>query len=250
MGPGYFLTEKDSTYANELEAELSSVSFSAGSEGSVITGCILGNIHIYANDIIVNYCKTSGIASSGCSNVSILQNYVGGRITGSVFNSLITNNIVWGSINCYPAYGSLVISNNIVVSGVINCRNSIIQNNIICSDYDPGIYENTGNNIKNNILAVAGTDADGNLYNINMSYVFVDYEGTRDYSTDGKWQLKTGSPAIGAGVGGADCGVFGGNTPYILSGLPNLPRIYEASMPGGVNIEDGLPVTIKVLSGK
>jgi hypothetical protein len=45
-------------------------------------------------------------------------------------------------------------------------------------------------------------------------------------STDGQWQLKVGSPAIGAGEGGTDIGMFGGEYPYVLSGLPPIPAIY------------------------
>ncbi|MCK4754754.1 MAG: right-handed parallel beta-helix repeat-containing protein, partial [Calditrichia bacterium] len=61
--------------------------------------------------------------------------------------------------------------------------------------------------------------------------------------------LKNGSPAIGAGSGGTDCGAFGGLSPYILSGIPNLPHIYEADVPASASSESGLQVTIKVKSG-
>jgi len=75
-----------------------------------------------------------------------------------------------------------------------------------------------------------------------MTTVFV---GSTGQSTDGQWQLKEGSPAIGAGLSGEDCGMFGGNTPYHLSGLPNIPSIYKLSMPSTSN-GNTLPVTISV----
>jgi hypothetical protein len=67
-------------------------------------------------------------------------------------------------------------------------------------------------------------------------------------STDGQWQLKPGSPAIGAGVGGVDCGMFGGDSPYVLSGIPSIPTIYffNAPLEGG----NQLPVQIKIKSNK
>jgi hypothetical protein len=68
-------------------------------------------------------------------------------------------------------------------------------------------------------------------------------------STDGQWQLKTGSPAIGAGLSGEDCGIFGGNTPYHLSGLPATPSIYLLSSPAASN-GPTLPVTISVKTNK
>jgi len=67
-------------------------------------------------------------------------------------------------------------------------------------------------------------------------------------STDGKWQLKAGSPAIGAGVGGIDCGAFGGLGPYILSGLPTGPVIYQLNVSSHSVTGNKLPVTIKVKS--
>lgn len=109
---------------------------------------------------------------------------------------------------------------------------------------------NTGNTISNNILAADGTDANGNQYNVDMATVFADFDGSLEYSTDAKWQLKAGSPAIGAGTGGEDCGAFGGVTPYVLSGIPALPHIYDATIPSTASSQEGLPVTIKVKSGE
>ena len=54
-----------------------------------------------------------------------------------------------------------------------------------------------------------------------MSSVFL-YTG----STDGQYQLKAGSPAIGAGNGGVNCGAYGGPNPYVLSGLPPVPATW------------------------
>jgi hypothetical protein len=59
-------------------------------------------------------------------------------------------------------------------------------------------------------------------------------------SLDGKYQLAVSSPAIGGGVdiGGVkpDCGAFGGNNPYQLSGIPAIPSIYSFSFPNGNSV--------------
>jgi hypothetical protein len=57
--------------------------------------------------------------------------------------------------------------------------------------------------------------------------------------------LSENSPAKGAGSNGTDIGPFGGPDPYRLSGLPNLPNIYELSS-GGLVTGDELPVQIKI----
>jgi hypothetical protein len=67
-------------------------------------------------------------------------------------------------------------------------------------------------------------------------------------SNDGIFQLKAGSPAIGAGVGGVDMGLFGGSDPYVLSGLPAIPAIWFISAPSSGSGASGLQVQIKAKS--
>jgi hypothetical protein len=262
IGPGYFLSENDSTQANGLEAKLNGeIRFNAGSEGSVITGSTIDSYYLYisVDNISIARCNVYRIYINGdVDNILILQNYVDfietSNNNGKITNSVISNNIVNYQIKFGSTSGPLQITNNVVfytssVYQPIDVYNSSITNNIICHP-NYSIIENTGNTITNNILAVDGTNAGGNQYNVPMANVFVDYNSTQGYSTDGKWQLKNGSPALGAGVNGIDCGVFGGVKPYVLSGLPNLPHIYEATIPATANSGDGLSVTIKVKSGQ
>ena len=76
-----------------------------------------------------------------------------------------------------------------------------------------------------------------------MSDVFV---GTG--STDGKWQLKPNSPAKGTASDGGDPGMFGGSEPYVLSGMTEIPAIYYFQAPTEGNIQNNLPIHIKVKS--
>jgi len=46
-------------------------------------------------------------------------------------------------------------------------------------------------------------------------------------SADSLLRLAQNSPAFGTGFNGADIGMFGGSDPYILSGIPPFPWIYE-----------------------
>ena len=39
---------------------------------------------------------------------------------------------------------------------------------------------------------------------------------------------------------------FGGSSPYILSGLPNVPHIYEIIAPTSASAASGLEVTVKI----
>ncbi len=256
IGPGYFLTDNDSTQAFGIAATFKSdINFNAGSAGSIITGCIIKNyVNLYVNDISIIRCNVQYVAGkSDINNLLILQNCFNSVFNSynDVTNSVISNNIVTGSITFSAGSGNLQIVNNVCTYSygyAINVYNASIANNISTSTY--GVTVNTGNAINNNIFAGAGTNANGNQYNVAMANVFVDFSGSLNYSDDAKWKLKTGSPAIGAGVSGIDCGVFGGPTPYVLSGVPNLPHIYEATIPGTAYSNLGLACTIKIKSGK
>ncbi len=266
IGPGYFLSENPKTHANGLEAKFNGdINFNTGSAGSIITGCNLGyySISINENDISVIGCVVYDVKLSKLSgvteNILVLQNYITNSIHSNSYNSPITNSII--SNNIIEVYilisspnSSMQIVNNVFggkgsYAFSIDCSNSTIQNNISTSS-SAQIKVNAGNTITNNILASNGTNTNGNQYNVAMANVFVDHNGLKGYSTDGKWQLKAGSPAIGAGVGSVDCGAYGGVKPYVLSGLPDLPHIYEASIPSTANSNKGLKVTIKVKSGQ
>ncbi len=263
IGPGFFLSENPNTQANGFEADFgySDISFKTGSEGSIITGCKCSKIEINVDNITVKRCNASYIQLfDEIENILICQNYVTTYIyTGTsssdiITNSIISNNIVEAKIQFNYLCGALIISNNVITKdnhtyGIFS-YNSTIQNNIIVGK-DSKLETYTGNTINNNLLARDGTNAGGNQYNIDMSLVFKDPSTyTSEFSTDGRWQLKTGSPAIDAGLGDVDCGAFGGGVaPYILSGIPDLPHIYEATVPATANSTDGISVTIKVKSG-
>lgn len=258
IGPGFFLSENDSTQANGLEANIyGQINFNAGSTGSVITGIKVSSVFINVDDIVISRCYIGATIyfSSNIDNILILQNYVGGSIQtsggGIITNGIISNNIFNNNISISSTSGPLQVVNNVLFGSYsyISVYNSSIANNIL-SNTNNIINENTGNTITNNLLARDGTNANGNQYNVVMANVFVDFNGNLGYSTDGKWQLKPGSPAIGAGVSGVDCGVFGGTSPYVLSGLPAVPRIYEASIAGTAYSDQGLQCTIKIKSGQ
>jgi len=262
VGPGYFLDENPKTQANSLEAKFNSdLTFAAGSDGSSLLGCRFtdynADIIISADDISVirNYIGTV-LFQATCDNIMLAQNYVYVNIQavspGAMTNSIISNNIIGLAFWTESTSGPLVVSNNVFTTNShpspVDCYNANIQNNIVTYE-NATIIVNTGNSINNNILAEDGTDAGGNQYNVDMTTVFAYFDGQLDLSTDGRWALKAASPALGAGAGGTDCGVFGGLAPYILSGIPNLPHIYEANVQAAASSESGLEVTIEVKSG-
>jgi hypothetical protein len=272
IGTGYFLDQNTDLQAFTLPSHVSGISFNAGSQGSSVEGLSFdGNgISIYSvNDIVVRRNNFGGINGStpdyyvgviniynGASNILITQNYaVQVYSNSSSTGVLISNNFIsyqsyYGdntanaAINLH-ANTVAIIKNNIFRRGAISAYNSNISNNIMIV----GSLAGSGNLISNNIgSSTQFGNTNGNKQNVDAGTIF---EGTGSY--DGAYKLKSGSPAIGAGYGSTsaspvDCGIFGGTTPYKLSGLPAIPSIYFFSnQPVGSN-SDPIDVQVKVRS--
>jgi len=254
IGPGYFLEDNPETQMNKNSAKLGTINFNSASEGSKIMGLEIqdeitvstGNIDI-RNNIIRSIVIS---ASTDFQKLLIAQNYiVGAHSTGILGNGssfvsgiCITNNYIskgqFGGAISFNNNFSGVFSNNIFV-GNVNVFNSTFSNNIQ-SYQSQTINNNTYfNNIGHEDQFPSGN---GNQQYVNMEDIFVGETGN---TTDGQWQLKTGSPAIGAGIDGSDCGIFGGQTPYVLSGMPPIPAVYEIKMPASGNSEEGINVNAK-----
>ena len=266
IGPGYFLDQNLETQVNKKSVVFSSITFSAGSENSFISGLTITNTNSYVN------------IHSGINDITIENCY----LTYIYFNNgsgTVNNNIQIKK--CYFWKTNSNISRNVNNDGI--CTNLLVSNNIfnggiIIPTGSTGIF--TQNLCRHNTLSLGTTssfEVSNNIYlnqnsnnfyiqplpdasvhhNISITGVFGSendnftapegslFIGDANASTDGQYQLGNGSPAKGAGSGGVDIGPFGGPDPYRLSGLPDLPNIYELST-GGFVTGESLPVRIKV----
>ena len=263
FGPGYFLSENPETQAHFADAKLGQVICDQGSDGSTFTGLhfldgafLIGDgdavsgVSLRRNLFLGNFGNAMIRVQSSSSNIDISQNYIQNtatNISDGIFVSdgsnliKISNNFIRGfrssitsSTSAFPT-----VHNN-VIRGPLVLHNANIKNNILRE----GSFSKSNNAVFNNMSNEAqfGTD-NGNLSGVDMNTVFVP-EGT----TDGKWQLAENSPARGSGENGADMGMFGGLTPYVLSGLPNIPAIYFFSAPQAGTTANELMVRLKVKS--
>ncbi|MEE4175993.1 MAG: right-handed parallel beta-helix repeat-containing protein [Bacteroides sp.] len=266
IGPGYFLDENDSTYVNGNFARFMSITVQSTAPGTEIYG-----IYLFSGDYNIRYLtiRASNVIAarnffnphdyeairidSVVQNVTIAQNFAYRiDIAAAASNFIISNNYIHDRINLNPSSNG-IISNNVISTGIFNAYNSQIKNNILfaMSGGDVFTYPNTGNFISYNILSGAlgtGSYGPGNVANVSMADVFLGYPSQGNYSRDQRWQLKPDGPAAGAGEEEIDCGMFGGALPYILSGLPAVPRVYEAVVPTAGSTSAGLPVIIKIKS--
>ncbi len=252
IGAGFFLTQNPESQADINTSIVGTITFNNGSQGSSISGCSITNILVNTSDIVIernyiyiasenshalrlnanninniiirnnfirnNNSSTSSHSSryigncitaahSGINNVIIKNNYLQVHSIhshkrplelGSGFSGIIENNVLFGNTTVHNSF----FNNNILREGSFSKSNTVWHHNI-------GSADQFGNQ-------------NGNQHFVNMDGVFIGVG-----SSDARWQLKEGSPAIGAGVDGVDCGMFGGEFPYILSGIPRIPAIYQ-----------------------
>lgn len=261
IGNGYFLTENDHLQANHFSSSLNIYLYlDAGSEGTILSGLTIsgGNLYVYTSNITIERCYINAefrlnSGSQSCSNFLLKQCYVvGGLWTWSMSfessNMVIENNIIFDDLTLNSDVCQYIVKNNVLPGNYndINAVNAIIQNNIangIIAD------EVDGNVVENNIIGLGEVPNGGNnnLSGIDFAEVFVDWPEGANTSTDAMYELLSGSVAQGHGVGGIDCGIFDGDFPYILSGLPPIPRIFETNI-SGVGTSEGLRVQIQASS--
>jgi hypothetical protein len=236
IGPGYFITQNPYTQANTYPATINgNLLFVDGSSGSKLMGVTMANIVYLGNtsNITIERNRFAGGYSvshwtGSSSNISILNNYFDGFTTWasvSLSNSnnvIIANNYIFGTVTLSAGVGNAFIVNNIL-RGNVNVNNTILTNNLMME----GTFTHASSVFTHNLAN--GTqfgNQNNNQQNVDMGTVFVGLTGN---SPDGQWQLAPGSPAIGAGEFGVDCGIYGGVNPYRLSGMPPVPSVYELS---------------------
>lgn len=234
VGPGYFLSDNDMSNDHILPASFNYLYVDSAAKGSVIMGMSFAGgfdcLQIDASDIVIERNHVDGRITF-CYHKPIINGIVSKNFAtdigtrwgyGDRFSTglLITNNIVKGSIGFHPLSTSTITNNT--VGEHINASSSIVKNNI--SGYLNG-YDGTA--YQYNIVSHDAPSGTGNIGDLGYDGIFV----TDEESTDGSYNLSATSPAKGAGEGGIDCGAFGGNDPYILSGYPPFPFIYNVVIP-------------------
>ncbi|MES2775446.1 MAG: hypothetical protein V4722_14825 [Bacteroidota bacterium] len=246
------------------------VVFAPGSDGTLITGCKLyfqtsGVVAIH--NIKIRNCESNGlwyIGNTGANltydNWEFSKNVLHHAIySASVATNKLTNLKVFNCIADGSAgYPCVSLSTALGQTGIIeNCSfystgaslaltfNGFLVQNCIFHSSAPTNSTNSvfNNNVFTSAPAVTGS---GNILNAVANNIFVGFPTLGSNSYDGKYQLKVGSPAIGAGIGGIDCGAYGGVNPYKLSLIPAVPAFYKLTAPGTAATSNPYPITFSV----
>lgn len=246
-GTGYLLKEnaiKSDIWTSNVSGTLA---FKEGSSGSIIQGISGGSIGIQVSNILIR--RNSGVTISFTAptitgttsdSIVIMQNWATSLSCSYNARILIKNNVLTG-LSLYKD-AIAVIQNNIFTYNV-SAYNSTLVNNIQSGAYDNGaslINCTFSNNIS---TTKTFGDLDGNKSNIDLTTIFVG-NGAKDVD----FKLRANSPAIKAGLNGIDCGIFAGDTPYIMSGIPPIPTITSFNSAGAATKE--ISITISGKSNK
>lgn len=259
LGTGYFVSENPNSSLEGKRAVISGTAdFNAGSEGSIISSVLFSNSsvarpRIYVDDIWVNSCYLlNGFYVGGdLTGIVVTRNYFDGgdmdyssvtSVQGTIFRNNIVNSDfnVEGTSTFLRTFAS--VANNLFL-GDVTLRTSTYRNNIWLPLQASSISITAGIKEYNINISVDMGSENNNQVITSLSQLY-NTEGT----TDGRWKIKDDSAFKNSGKDGTDPGPYGGATPYVLSGLPNIPIIYEISTTGFGSQEEGLPISIKVRS--
>lgn len=259
IGPGYLLNENPQTQANLSTAVLRNLTFENGASGSIIAGLTFsgfsGSYIPYisnASNIVIMRCYLPNpiVLIGNVSGIQIIQNYfarsaiyIGSgsyTFTGvSLKNNYIDEAQSITSSDSYQRIFSAVENN--IFNGNVTLTANVFRSNIITST--TAVVAVSSGSIENNLVANSQLPATNGNQTFNAANLFVGVSGN---SIDGQYKLKGNSPYLAAGYNNTQPGIFGGTSPYVLSGLPATPAIYGFTADGFVNKAAGLQVNIKV----
>jgi hypothetical protein len=251
-GNGSFNTASSATQVNTARSNVQNITFNSGSENALISGLECGGISINVNNITVERCYASSITlGSATNNTTIIENlFSSGNINCSAtnLNVLCKNNIIYnGGLSLSNAVTG-IFENNIIGwwgSGTVNLNNAVVnfRNNIICSG---SAITNYGNAVvTHNISTIAATLLPSGNNNVNGATYANVFVGAASSTTPANAQLKSGSPALGAGYDSGDIGAYNtvaGKTTFRTEQVPPIPSVYQMST--GVINGSSMNVTI------
>lgn len=234
IGNGYFVDGTKASY-------LGGIQFNSGSANSILMGIYLTSyVYVTTNNISVTRCYIPTLyfytnAANLTHDFSMTQCFVAsGGVTYSSSSSnpstgyTFTNNIITGNFDLPGNFTSMVLIHNYINSISSSTIAFIAYNNIffnvssnqqICT-YAINVYNNLFMYNNNSLYTGSNGNIFVNSFPTSTNNVFV---GSLTSSNDTWAALKSGSPAIGAGLGGVDIGPLGGSSKYRFSGIPPIP---------------------------
>ncbi len=233
IGPGYYLAENKITEYATGEAFIGGT-IHVAADNVTISGVIMSNVRIEANNVNIQRCQILNGSSTAV------------KINTDVNGSVIEQCFVVGDIQGQNYPHNVMVNNNIICGNVVGLERSRIEHNTF------GKYNRFGtvrdlkfctvieNIMENQSKSRINTSAFVN----NFVGDFTKFMEKPDFTLDANYRIKLESPISTKAADGGPLGAFGGELPYVVSGLPDLPVISNVTGPTSVNSFQGLPITV------
>lgn len=276
IGTGYNPTLVTGSSFDKRTVSLNSITLNQGSAGSRITGLTISNISLYdancifdrnnISNIYLSYQTIEGVTTIA-NNTTIRNNIILGDINGTgnqsgtggitTNNSSITNNIIRGTVNYLV---SATINRNTFYNTNAYVFRDVDASTVTANIFDArdanSFFTTEGTNcqgttLSNNLCTRhAGLPANnGNVNSISSSTVFiVTNPWTASPFLESNLELSPTSPALTVGPSSTPIGAFSGTTPFVPSGLTNIPFITDFSINGIGNVNSPLIINVKARS--
>lgn len=259
IGPGYNFAETGNNIMNAESAVFHTISTNSNSNFSEIHGCVANNIDL-GSYCVANRCKVAdqiNISGDGCEITNCYVKKINGsyerlgiKIIGNIILSFegynsnsrfqvrsatIANNTVVGSVDGYLLnnnYHRCEIYNNVIINTNTNLVSASEDTVSRYTNYTIHPDLLIDNSIHHNVLSTVQCPGSNTICNVATNVYGATMESTlvNNGLMEGQYELKSGSPAIGAASDGGDCGAYGGVKPYKKGGQPaGIPYIYDAN---------------------
>jgi hypothetical protein len=264
-GGGFFLDKNLDLQVDIRSSKVDNIYLRLGSDGTEVAGLeLLGGVAGYGvSDITIVRNKAryigfmaniEGNTYSNFSDITIRQNFIsspgnngygfgiltfdGGSYASVDYygsNIMIVNNFIGGdggntSIKMANRVTNMVLKNN-TITGAILVANGVVENNILLKEslFAPGndYYNNSADNCTFNNNVGKGNTFPANFPATNQNNIdgSAHFDVVAGKSDDFNLRLKESSALKTAGSGGTEVGMFGGDFPFVIGGIPSVPTI-------------------------
>jgi hypothetical protein len=239
IGPGYLLNENTGLHANAGNAEVSGINMDSLASGSSFHGLWASfRLDSDVDNITISRCRgtvnqTSLVAGTKVQNLVINKSYLSIFMNSyNLENVQVTNCLITGNFQILGANNGLVRNNTISINSTVSIGGSYVTNNIFLNSPLNAVNSTVKNNYSSGV-ATSLPAGNNNQTGIPIATLIVN-TGT----TEGRYQLAPGSPAIGGGepIDGItpDAGMYGTDDPYRISGIPPIPTVYQLTAPASL----------------
>ncbi len=271
LGAGWLQQQVDTLITTRVGASIITRMYFRGGASTTVRGVTYTDIVLAYDSTSVNFnsChfrKTVGLYTSriigfyGCVfSLTINPSSSSAIITGTSSNPLHV-----GLYNClFPQHSrplalvgsstsaqsvqlqNCVFRSSVQVLHTSYLRNTNVQNCIFGSNASATASSTFNNSVNNSVFIdrpyAAHYGAVSSVWNVTEAEVF-EASGPQEFF----YRLAPNSPAIGAGTGGTDCGIFGGSAPFVLGGIPPIPWVRQLNVNASGSQGGGVDVGINV----